>query len=190
MPGFSFSRRVSASRSAELGGLVHLEARRSDWAILFDSIGMSLGRPVRNLDADLNFVVLEAGLGYGVTETVELIAGGRFVSMEAEIARIVDPILTVSGRQSWGDPFVGSRFRAPLSEKWGFTGRGDIGGFGIGSDLTWILSATLDYRVSDRASLVFGYRAWDVDYETGSGTDRFKCDILTSGPGLGFTFHF
>ena len=29
-----------------------------------------------------------------------------------------------------------------------------------------------------------------MDYETGSGADRFEYDILNQGAQLGFTFHF
>ena len=47
----------------------------------------------------------------------------------------------------------------------------------------------MSYRIYD-FSVVFGFRAWSVDYETGSGADLFKYDVVTYGPGIGFTFHF
>jgi hypothetical protein len=35
-----------------------------------------------------------------------------------------------------------------------------------------------------------GYRFLSTDYETGSGLNRFKYDILSQGPQLGLTLHF
>ena len=35
-----------------------------------------------------------------------------------------------------------------------------------------------------------GYRWLGTDYETGSGTSKFKYDVVAQGPQIGFTFHF
>ncbi|MCP4402668.1 MAG: hypothetical protein GY801_35850, partial [bacterium] len=66
----------------------------------------------------------------------------------------------------------------------------DVGGFGVGSDLTWSVSSFLGYQFTPLFSLWGGYRALGVDYQTGSGTDVFKYDMTMSGPiiGLGFSF--
>ena len=64
--------------------------------------------------------------------------------------------------------------------------RGDIGGFGVGSQLTWDVTASVGYRMSDTATLLFGYRHLDVDYQDG----RFKIDGQFSGPYLGLSFRF
>ena len=42
--------------------------------------------------------------------------------------------------------------------------------------------------LSERTSLLAAYRALYVDYETGSGLDRFRYDMLTQGPMVGITF--
>jgi len=39
-------------------------------------------------------------------------------------------------------------------------------------------------------SVYLGYRALDMDYETGSGATLFKYDVLSSGPQVGLAFHF
>ena len=66
------------------------------------------------------------------------------------------------------------------------TAVGDIGGFGVGSDLTWQAIGTLDYAVNDRLELRAGYRALSVDYEDG----KFLYDVLMQGPILGATYRF
>jgi hypothetical protein len=39
-------------------------------------------------------------------------------------------------------------------------------------------------------SLQAGYRFFSIDYETGSGRDRFKYDVLYRGPQVEVTFRF
>jgi AhpD family alkylhydroperoxidase len=68
--------------------------------------------------------------------------------------------------------------------------RGDVGGFGIGSDLTWNLVGTFQYYLSRAVSLDVGYRAFDIDYDQGSGATLFKFDVLMHGPRLGVVFRF
>ena len=68
--------------------------------------------------------------------------------------------------------------------------RGEIGGFGIGSDLAWQLHAIGGFRVSKLFQVAAGYRAISIDYTSGSGQDTFKYDIVTFGPELRFGFNF
>jgi hypothetical protein len=68
--------------------------------------------------------------------------------------------------------------------------RGDVGGFGVGSELTWNLVGNFLYQVSRTVYLSVGYRALDMDYEQGSGASRFKFDMLLHGPVLGAVFRF
>ena len=44
--------------------------------------------------------------------------------------------------------------------------------------------------LTTRASLEFGYRWLDINYETGENTTLFKYDVLTQGPVMGFAFRF
>jgi hypothetical protein len=47
---------------------------------------------------------------------------------------------------SWADPLLGARYHLDLSKRFGLTAYGDVGGFGAGSNLTWQLLGTVDYR--------------------------------------------
>ncbi len=84
------------------------------------------------------------------------------------------------------DPIIGGRFHMSLSERWLLTLRGDIGGFGVGSDLTWNVAARLGYRLSERTTLAFGYRHLDIDYDSG----KLELDAEFSGTFLGMSLGF
>jgi hypothetical protein len=58
------------------------------------------------------------------------------------------------------------------------------------SDLTWQAYPCFNWQFTKWASLQAGYRWLYTDYETGSGLNRFKYDMLTHGPQIGFTLHF
>ncbi len=122
------------------------------------------------------------------TFALELLAGGRYMSVEQTIE--ISGLGDLKGDKQWVDPIIGGRLMADLTEKLTFTLRGDIGGFGVSSDLTWSASGFLGWQFTPLLSAWVGYRAVGVDYETGSGNDRFKYDITVSGPimGVGFSF--
>ena len=88
------------------------------------------------------------------------------------------------------DPLVGLRFTTPLGEKWNFQVAGDVGGFGLGSDLAVNVWPMVGYELSPGAQLAFGYRVLYMDYDSGTGADRFEYDVLTHGPVLGAVFDF
>jgi hypothetical protein len=56
--------------------------------------------------------------------------------------------------------------------------------------LTWQAFPYVNWQLSQRCSLQAGYRWVYVDYETGSGANEFKYDVLTEGPQIGVTFRF
>ena len=86
------------------------------------------------------------------------------------------------------DPIVGLQFRRYLSKKLWVNVRGDVGGFGAGSDFSWFVSAASGIRVSKLISLDFGYRIWAFDYE--SDDDLKGLDLALAGFGGGLTLHF
>ena len=57
--------------------------------------------------------------------------------------------------------------------------KGDIGGFGAGSDFAWQPWPVIGVDVGKHATLKIGYRFLSEDYETGSGAQLFKYDVST-----------
>lgn len=77
-----------------------------------------------------------------------------------------------------------------IGSNWDFVARGDIGGFGVGSDFAWHATVLFNWRVSEHFGLLFGYRIFDVDFEDGSGAERIGIDLQQSGPAVGVAFAF
>jgi opacity protein-like surface antigen len=76
-----------------------------------------------------------------------------------------------------------------LTERWELFAGADIGGFGVGSNLTWQWLAGLGYRfelLGRKSFLRAGWRMLDIDYTDGG----FKWDVTYSGPILGMTVRF
>jgi hypothetical protein len=88
------------------------------------------------------------------------------------------------------DPLVGGRIILPIGKRWSFYARGDVGGFGVGSDLSWNATVAFSVKATEHVSFQFGYRALDIDYEDGEGSDKFAFDAMLAGPGGAVTFHF
>ncbi len=93
-------------------------------------------------------------------------------------------------RESWWDPYIGARLRWPFSKRWGATLYADLGGFGIGSDITWQIQALLSYRITRQLRVEGGYRVLHVDRVAGTGTSREGIDATFHGPTLGLAFDF
>ncbi|HEU5311015.1 MAG TPA: hypothetical protein VFV24_06145, partial [Candidatus Eisenbacteria bacterium] len=119
---------------------------------------------------------------YRVSPFLEPLVGVRYNSLSGEI---IGPFGRLpSGDQDWWDPIVGATASLPVSRAVSLRARGDVGGFGIGSDLTWQAHPYLDWIFMQNASLQAGYRWLDVDYEN---DDAFRWDVLTQGPQVGVT---
>jgi hypothetical protein len=158
-----------------------------------------------NFDATSEMAILDIAATYRVGDwqptgdaaknrhriTLDLLAGGRFRWVDLTLTPTLIP--ERSRGISWIDPIVGADFVLPLSERWRLETAGDIGGFGVSSDLTWSARALLgyDFTLFNQPATIFaGYRAIGDDYSTGSGTDKFTWDVIVHGPILGFALKF
>ncbi|HEY8960662.1 MAG TPA: hypothetical protein VIM57_00550 [Luteolibacter sp.] len=118
----------------------------------------------------------------GATD-LDVFAGARFNSMELELETGLG---TRANDKQWIDPVIGLRFQRSLSESFFFRAIGDIGGFGVSSDLTWQAFAGFGWRFRSNGNALLGYRAIDTDYDHGS----FQYDVTAHGPVLGVEFTF
>ena len=174
----------------ELGFMGSFRARKDDWAVTVDAIFMGLGAANQLVDIDVDQLVLEVDASYRFTEVFEVLFGLRYVDVDTDLD-FTGPLDTrASVGDRWVDPVVGLRLEAPMGDKWVFAGRLDVGGFGVGTDFSFQAALHLGYRLGESATLTLGFRYIDMDYEDGTGLDRFKYDIATSGPQVGVVFHF
>jgi hypothetical protein len=109
--------------------------------------------------------------------------GGRYVDTELRVsAGNVSP----STGADWWDPFVGLRIASPPGEELRGWVSADIGGFGLGSDLSFELQAEGAWAFHDNLALTLGWRLLDVDYDQ----EGFRLDVQLRGFYLGLEVSF
>ncbi|MDN3641916.1 hypothetical protein QWY87_04345 [Lutimonas halocynthiae] len=189
----------------KMGFMLNLEATNGKWTIGSDVLYMSLAQNVASKHDIINGEVTAKQLGwevsgmYKVTPWLDLGLGGLVNSVKAgfdinreEIIGEDPQIINQqrSGTETWLDPMIIARIKSQAGKKFIYQFRGEIGGFGIGSDLAWQIQAYAGYRFSKLFEMTGGYRIISLDYENGEGLDRFMYDVDTSGPVIRFGFNF
>ncbi len=161
------------------------------WSLSTEFSYMRLGASVPAVSVGMEQWLVEPSLGFKVCEYFGAFAGARYNNISGEL-KFSGPAGRVgSGTQEWWDPIVGGIVSVPLiPKKLTLDGRFDVGGFGVGSDLTWQAFPYLSWRFAKWGSTQLGYRWLATDYETGSGLSKFSYDVILQGPQLGVTIHF
>jgi hypothetical protein len=80
------------------------------------------------------------------------------VKAEVEVAQRMESL-----KADWADPIVGVWIPVDLSRRWWVELSGDVGGFNVGSDLSWTVYGGVTYRVSALLSFTLAYNVLDVD---------------------------
>jgi opacity protein-like surface antigen len=175
------------------------EAKHGRFVSVQDLMYLSLGASADGhigpvpIDADVDEKLLTTThlFGYRVVDDgpmfVDLFAGGRITTVKVDVD-ISGPIQTIhrDSKKTQFGPVIASRVRFPLSEKWGVAIYGDLGGFGVGADLSWQLLGTVQYDLSDRWRLLAGWRHFNAK----QSKNNFDVDIKLDGPILGATYRF
>lgn len=188
----------------QVGAMLYTELFKGAWAITSDFTYMKLGQDIagKNGIVSGNADIKQLGWEVAVLRKINpWLEGGlalQLNSIGSDLHLVVDASNGTQQTknkeltQTWVDPSILARIKLPLSanQKWLFQFRGNIGGFGIGSDLYWQLQAYFGYRFSKLFQLSAGYRVIDIDYEKGSGDERFKYDMTTFGPVVKLGFNF
>jgi hypothetical protein len=165
----------------------------------------------RTLSLDFQMAIIELGATYEVARcgpvAFDLLGGVRYWHQEAELGLDVTRTLDIgnlqiagsrafarSGSVDWLDPLIGARVRYAVAPGHELFLRGDIGGFGAGSDFSWqaIAAYGFDFGIYNGITFsgVIGYRALSVDYSKGSARTRYEFDTLQHGPVLGLSMRF
>ena len=162
------------------------------WSLFADLVYMSLGASKNTVSADADQTMVQAQVEYHVSPRFGAFFGTRYNRMSMELSG-VGPLgneRADSGTQDWWDPIFGGTVTEPFAQKFSFDLRADVGGFDVGSDLTWQLEPAVSWHFKEWGSAQVGYRVLYVDYDHGSGTDEFVYDVQVQGPQLGLTVHF
>jgi hypothetical protein len=176
---------IDTLRKGFLGGWV---AENGVWGYMVDVVYMDLeedfevfGDTVPGQVRNEQFIA-GANVLYNLTDSLQFMGGLSYtdVSLKLRIGESANALRLNVG-ESWVDPMVGLRYRAPIGQKWNFESFGQVGGFGVGADFTWQFAANFNYRMTKRTSLMLGYRYVDFDFEDGAGPDRFSFDVAEHG---------
>ncbi|MCH6199518.1 hypothetical protein MMU07_08010 [Aquiflexum sp. LQ15W] len=197
-PGDIFSR-------LQMAFMLNTELRTDKWAVTSDFVYMRLNQDIRSGlvinsgDVTAKQFIWEAVGLYRVKPFLEIGIGGRLNSLDIEVDALInqpsigEPVIrtfSTSQTETWYDPIIVTRLTTEFKEKWELQFRGDIGGFGIGSDLTWQLQGYVGYRFSDLFLLTAGYRVIYMDFESGQAPRAFVFDMHQFGPVIKFGFNF
>ncbi len=177
------------------GAMLHAEAHNDRWAIMTDFVYLELTEngTLSPLDvpteAEITQIIWELGGAYSIIKiedylVIDGIAGMRVFSLDPVVR--IGSLVTTNEPLDFIDPYFGIRFKTS-SERWINSARLDIGGLGIGSEISWKLNLLVGYKFSDLLSLYVGYQGYDVDYE---GDNDLNYDMYTGGIITGLNFHF
>jgi len=202
----------------------YTEARAGRFALYSDIVYAPLGIDINRvrsfggltLDAalglDIEQLIVEAGVvyeiaGLGSSTALDVLAGARYWRQDASIHLTLTPMLDRTGLRlsgtraiaragdvDWVDPLVGLRLRHRVAPGQELLLRGDVGGFGAGSEFSWNVVGAYSFRIGVYHGTTFsgmlGYRALSVDFEKGSGVNRYDYDVVQHGPIIGLTLTF
>lgn len=184
----------------EIGGMIAYRASRGPVFFTVDYIYMKLEAdktgPNGRIDGDVTMdqIALEFDGGYKVTDNISVFGGMRFNKIDVDLkVRGEGPLgieKKASGTESWLDPVVGAKFELPFGEHWAASLRGDIGGFGVGSDFAWQAVGLLRWQPTEMFGVIGGYRYFDQDVDEGNPAGDTTYDMAVSGPVLGAVVTF
>ncbi len=187
-----------------------VEARKGSWGLLFDGVYFHLkgegtrawqgpggiGTATGDLAADVTDEIFQLSLAKRVVDDgsmVDLIFGTRYTSLDSHLTlttttggTLPGGSRSVSDQQSWWDPIFGFRLLFPFAERWTAVGYADLGGFGVGSDVTGQALAGINWEITKRFVAKGGYRALFQDYSD----DGFVWEMAMHGfyAGVGIRF--
>lgn len=174
------------------------------WTRSGDESSVLAGR----LDGDATLAYLDVKLGVRLVDEVapwsndsildaprvvlDLLGGARYWYTRLELdGRFPNaPDRQADRSRDWVDPLVGARIGVGLLPTLSVSVIGDIGGFDIGngSELSWMVMPSLNWRPGRLWSFHVGYRHVKADRERPS-RDR-RLDVELSGPVAGVGVHF
>ena len=172
----------------EVAAMLTLDANNGTWGVVADMFYVGLedheNTAIGKIKAEVEQWIVTAGPYYRIQTGNDLVvnigAGGRYMNADTDITT---PVGDSSDSESWIDPVVILGLRVSVGEKFFIDLDGDIGGFGVESDLTWMVMGTAGYSINQTVDLCVGYQHLDVDYED----DGFVYDAATSGLAVGLS---
>jgi hypothetical protein len=181
----------------DMGAMAAYRIENGTWSFTGDVTYMDLGFS-RTSDqgragASLNTeqLTITGTVGRRLSPKFEALFSLMYFDVSADLdVRVLNQTRSISNGADWIDPTIGLEYRTPIGGKWSLSLRGDVGPFGVGSDMTLHGWAKVVRQNSDSFSWFVGYRYISFDYETGSGLSYQRYDLSQQGPGAGIVMSF
>lgn len=161
--------------------------------VTYMNLGVNQSGPREKVRGDVSMeqLTVMATAGRRISPYVEGLLSLAYFDLSTDLeVRVLEQRANASRDADWIDPLIGLACAVPFAGKWTYTLRGDIGGFGVGSDLTWQVFTTVRRQNTDTFGWYVGYRALGYDYEDGSGSNYQRYDLTQQGPLAGISFSF
>lgn len=68
--------------------------------------------------------------------------------------------------------------------------RGDVSGFGVGTDLSWNLAPGLKWQIARSWTLLTGYQIYSLDFSKDQGDNNLGLDFQEHSLHIGFRYRF
>ena len=186
----------------QFGAMAYFEAKTDKWAISTDYVLMMLEQDIsetkliKSGTVEFSQSIWEVAGLYRVYKFIRSGCWRPFKLFTGEFRnrakRFTIGSETLSGSKSrtFFDPIIIVRASTTLNDKWLFQARGDVGGFGVGSDFTWQVQGTVGYRFNELFQMGIGYRILGINYDDGEYEERVIFDVDEFGPEIRFGFNF
>jgi hypothetical protein len=211
---------TSSSLTNLYGGAGDFQLSKGDWGAFANVAGSSLGfkgvllreDPLHPTEAERSAYThygafaAQYGLSYRLfgqpldlttwahgTQPIafDLLAGGQTLYTSVSVKTASEQAFVSAALTS---PLVGARMSVDLADRWNLGVSGNVGGFGVSdTSLTWQANLAVFYRFlisKVPAAVSLGFRVEGLNFDTGSGQDRFKLHEILYGPLLGFSMFF
>jgi opacity protein-like surface antigen len=185
----------------DMAAALNIEARLGQWAFLADGMYLRLsdnvepsGKLIESGQLEIEQTIANAALGFRFVDEetwmLDALIGARYnhvgLKFDVDFAPEVLGDPHVDGSKGWVDPIIGLQLRGKACQSATFVAKGDIGGFGVGSDITWQLYGGLEFQLTRNMWGGIGWRHLLTDYQNGD----FKYNVSTTGPVLELGINF
>ena len=131
------------------------------------TLGVDLTFKETGINSMIGYRVYTTGLGGDKALSVDAMAGIYYVKVSTDIDLYHPAVGSVSSSKDidFTDPMFGARAYLALTKKFGVAAAGQIGGFGVGSELQYVASGSLVYNFTNWLAASAGYKYWYWKYE-------------------------
>ena len=176
---------------------LQFEATHGRFALLFDSLRAryqdeKAGRLANlNVSTELGFIELAAAYQFSDKYKLDFVAGVRRTFLDINIDLVpggtgLIPSINKQNPSSWTDPIIGLRYNYSIAENWQLWLRGDVGGFGVGTQRSVNAIINLHYIINQYISFAVGYRYLGIDFKE----EDVLRDVQLKGVQLALGIHF